>query len=144
MAASPPAWFLASVDELVRLGFAELDEYRRDDMWGGWEERWSTGQPADAGTTLSRAISLYPGCVWTCESLAPTPESASFGDWFSGLAAISRGALVIRAVEEAWSRYRVTVRFATRNGWFEFSSKPTHGSALTRELLAAANAAVDG
>src|SRR5882672_2095765 len=77
MAAPPPAWFLDALDELARLGLPEVDEHRREDMWGGWEERWSTDQPAEERITLSRAIAMYPGCVWRCGSLQATPTSAS-------------------------------------------------------------------
>jgi hypothetical protein len=68
MAAPPPAWFSVLLDELAALGLPPLDEYRRDDAWGRWEERWSVQPPAEAGVALARAIALYPGRVLTCET----------------------------------------------------------------------------
>lgn len=145
MAERPPAWFLGSLDELAQLGLPALDDYRRDDLWGGWEERWGTRRPADASTTLSRVLSLYPGGVWTCASLRATPRSSSFRDWFAALAAISRAALVIGDVEEMWSAgSTVRVRFAANGGGFELVPTLPYGSTLTRELLDAVNATVDG
>jgi hypothetical protein len=96
MPESPPAWFSALLDELAALGLPPLDEYRRDDAWGRWEERWSVQPPTETGVALARTVALYPGRVWTCETPHATPGAARFAGWLSALAAISGGALVIR------------------------------------------------
>lgn len=136
MAKPPPAWFSALFDELAALGLPPLDEYRRDDAWGQWEERWSVEPPAEAGVCLARAIALYPGRAWTCETLRATPGAALFAGWLSSLGAISAGALVVGDVDEAWfGSATVKVRFTASGGRFELFPRHVHGRGLLRELL---------
>jgi hypothetical protein len=144
MAAPPPAWFSAVLDELAALGLPPLDEYRRDDVWGRWEDRWGDRSPAAAGVALARAIALYPGRVWSCETPRASQGAAGFAGWLAALAAISGGALVVGDVEEVWSRgTSVVVRFAANGGWFELLPRHVHGRGLLRELLDAAHAAAE-
>jgi len=117
-----------------------LTEYKLEDAWGMWQDRWPPNPPEPPSSFDERILALDHGGLLPCEGR----RAASA--WLTALSRLSGGQFLPRSIREVWTGHetrQVEVSFWSNGHNLAFTTAGMPDALAAGPVVSAANAALD-